>query len=1143
MAHQIINLPEVPANAPIDIELMNLGDATRHARICADLDPQMQRLTKFLEQYRATSSTKHKSNVSNRLVKDGSYIVPPESMDIFFAYLDICRLNHIKMSISEKQQEHHSGIMIDFDLEQDVSDSQLTDKIIRKLVHAIYAVIIKYVELHADLDVTYAVVIRKPACKPLPDHPGSFKDGIHILFPGVQIDRTLKRMIVTHLRESDALTHALHKITLAKHLGDKTPSSCVDENSKHVPVFFLGCSSKPNAIPYIFHSAYTVENEASGIDVNEDRDLYMSPNLAHECSVNWECKIPGSRIIKRQCNVAMVYFNAHTAMNARTQYSANDAHANRQQISTLAMRAPEIESHRRLLDLLAPRRSVDYVPWKNVIVALAGISPAYYSLAIYFSRKAPLKFDQAGVDKHWKGANESKKSGLGLQAIRDWAKEDSPEEYEIHRKNEAATLIDDRIHCSVVQGDLQDGDIADILFKLLSHKYVSAMHPSGKRVWYEFMTKEDDHKELELYKWAMTSQVGLAPESLNTYVRVTLRRYFTCVLNKIRLQFDEASSDVVKHYKKVHNSLRLVTKHLHKSHFIRSILSACETRFAQRGFYESLDRDPMIRGVKNGVLQLCPSGLIGPSLIESAHSHRVSKSTTASYTKFDINDSEIKRVVIALRNMFPDEESDSFEFVMHWLASTLDSRAKDSMFVIMIGGGSNGKSVLMAFHNAVLGSTYCAPMPISFITGKSGHAESASPATMLLKNASLCFYSESERFEMLNMAKIKQFTGKEPITGRNLHEGCETFQPNAHHLMMSNNEPLINSSDWGTWRRIVMIRAKIKFMPNPDPTNPLERRSDPKVADVWPQDESIKAKYYGFMAFMHFILNREYGGDVRAVPHPHIKYDTDEFRKAQDPISKFLTQHLVCYTEEYKSRPEVRCQPPLMSDLEVEIKKYITWYDAQYNRQPMAHGLIGAFQNSSIHKLIVRDGCRWTLVGHTFLTPGDRFDSTTYQYALSGDVKESFANNFGVPVESAEEWWDRVIVTKYNLYKDVLDAGVVIDGYHDEDAKLEEETAPEFFADLTLSDEPLRKLDYAPNHPIYPVERSLVTYSRKPKPLIAQPAGPIPIGKMPYDNMPAAYVDQSESGDRPIDLRVLASTGGNIQLDASVFDAIDGMGF
>ena len=114
-----------------------------------------------------------------------------------------------------------------------------------------------------------------------------------------------------------------------------------------------------------------------------------------------------------------------------------------------------------------------------------------------------------------------------------------------------------------------------------------------------------------------------------------------------------------------------------------------------------------------------------------------------------------------------------------------------------------GKSFLVELHKGAIGSIYGVKMPVSFLTSRSKDAESATPALMQLKDAHFAYYSESNKFEVLNMAKIKEFTragnigqvGDYIVIMLILNQNVTTWL-----LLIMILE--VNGTDHGTWRRI-----------------------------------------------------------------------------------------------------------------------------------------------------------------------------------------------------------------------------------------------------------------------------------------------------------------------------------------------------
>jgi phage/plasmid-associated DNA primase len=240
-------------------------------------------------------------------------------------------------------------------------------------------------------------------------------------------------------------------------------------------------------------------------------------------------------------------------------------------------------------------------------------------------------------------------------------------------------------------------------------------------------------------------------------------------------------------------------------------------------------------------------------------------------------------------------------------------------------------------------------MPLSFLTSRAKDAESATPALMQLKDAHFAYYSESNKFEVLNMAKIKEFTGQETLAGRKLHQDYVNFKPKCHHLVASNNDFEILGTDHGTWRRIDYVTMKIKFCnlstDTYDPKSPYERVADPSLGSKWTEDEDVLASYLGILAFYYESLHTHYGGKVRNVPNPHIRKETENFRNRQDRVNNFLNRYLVkTPDDEYEM------------SMETAKECYIKWHEGQYpgtNKEYQRHA-VDQLENSKIQSYIKR---------------------------------------------------------------------------------------------------------------------------------------------------------------------------------------------
>ncbi len=1004
------------ANADIESEIDPL-EADVNYKIQLAHSADMRDLNDFFSDTKMINkSADPTTNIVNRQTGK-CYNVPDKKIPTMFKFLENCRRSGQRLMFNEKQNETSSGIMLDFDIYQDMEEDQINDEILYVLIQRIMEILLRIVNFKDKKKETfYTGIIRKPKIL-YNEEKECYKDGFHMIIPSIKVSRGVKKLLISELLEeletvmADVVPAKMPKLTNEASYQRK---QFLDTNSAQVVTFFVGSSSKKGSAPYVLTHIYevTVNFETKNIMIVKNLNLLKSKtfNVCYEFSLNYEC--PAGVIKKVHYEPADSYILATQELSKLSKPDEEKAR-NFGEIAMHSIHDAQMEEIKNLLDILAPERYEQYTEWYKVLCALANCSTNYKSLAEYFSRKSK-KFNIVDFEKYWGQASKGpvrNRKGISIGSLYHWAKQDNPDRFDEFRKDTAHQILLDMVYEPYKDGILSHADIALVLSKLLPHKYVSDRPKQGKkRVWYEFILDDDHYQDGELYKWREWADEH--PIALSMYVSYTMPKLFEKVMAKVKKNYDNSSGDTSKYYKKVLDNFKATIRKLGDKSFKKNVIEQAAERYAVCGFADQLDRDPLIRGVQNGVLKLS-DGNSYAQLVQGMHTYKISKFTSVSYVPFNPYDPITKKILITLRSMFPDAESDSFEFTMSFLASTLDGNPKESMIMLMIGKGSNGKSALVELHKSAIGDTYGVKMQTSFLTAKNGSPDSASPAIMQLKDATFAYYSETNKHEILNAARMKEVTGQETLTGRRLHENLVNFKPKCHHLLLSQYPFDILAADHGTWRRLIQLILKIRFVDTNaekyDPADPFQRIADPDIGDKWSMDPEVQSRYLGFMVWMHYWLQRKYNGKVKAVPHPHIKMETEKYRKDQDVICEFLSQRLV-------KLPDEKAQLPLVD----EIQKYITWYAKNKGNVIQAKGLTDQFQNSDIGKYIKNTKRGLFLEGYRFLdageTPGDGEEyakQDVYDIDLAPEVLASI-----VP-ESPEQYYERMC-KEYDEHKHLM---------------------------------------------------------------------------------------------------------------------------
>jgi P4 family phage/plasmid primase-like protien len=128
---------------------------------------------------------------------------------------------------------------------------------------------------------------------------------------------------------------------------------------------------------------------------------------------------------------------------------------------------------------------------------------------------------------------------------------------------------------------------------------------------------------------------------------------------------------------------------------------------------------------------------------------------------------------------------------------------KEEQFLILYGDGGHGKSKYIGAIAHVMG-TYHDKVDMATIQESSRSKDGSSPTPDIVKLKGLRFIttSEPEKGLRLNESRIKDFTGRDPITGRGLHQSPITYMPEFKIGIYTNYPIIIRGQDKSMWRRV-----------------------------------------------------------------------------------------------------------------------------------------------------------------------------------------------------------------------------------------------------------------------------------------------------------------------------------------------------
>ncbi|MFN3321495.1 MAG: phage/plasmid primase, P4 family [Allorhizobium sp.] len=193
------------------------------------------------------------------------------------------------------------------------------------------------------------------------------------------------------------------------------------------------------------------------------------------------------------------------------------------------------------------------------------------------------------------------------------------------------------------------------------------------------------------------------------------------------------------------------------------------------------------------------------------------------------------------------------------------------------GSGANGKSVYMETVTRLLGDM-AVTLPATSLIGESGPGGGAQADIARLYGCRFLRVKELPEGENLKENLVKELTGGEMITARDLFSGYMDFEPVFVAMMSGNGYPRINGIDEGIWRRMAVVHWGVRI--------PEEERIE--------FDELLRIFEEEFSGILNWLIEGVaiYLKEGLVIPDA-VRSATQEYRDSQDPTASFFARCVV----------------------------------------------------------------------------------------------------------------------------------------------------------------------------------------------------------------------------------------------------------
>ena len=822
----------------------------------------------------------------------GKYSIPDDKYEEFLQlyHHDVFIKNQPEYLTETQLEKGPILVDVDFRHDYDVTTRQYSQENIADLVD-LYLAIFKEAFQLDNGTVINAYVFQKPTVNRVVDDQLT-KDGAHLIF-SIQCDHTAQQIIRKKVLEQieDVWNSQELQIT---NTWDKVFDEGISQGGTN---WQLVGSRKPGNEAYRLTGIYsatfdttdqefaTTFADASTFDMSKDifklsarYPHYDEPFMTSAFLADyeqWNSQATTKRSTKtKQTALCMSEIDP---LNIRTREQM-EACLKQYVDSIPSERYREYEAYAYTMTLPAKYYgNMSYDHWFKVGCALRNTSPALFIVWLAFSAQSETFSFPDDVMNRWDDWQKfgCKEKGLTFRSIYFWSKTDAPEKFLEVRKNTLEYYIDLSLDNGLTEFAVSDKktqgatdyDLALVLRQMKKDEFVCADVDANS--WYQYRN----------HRW-MENNSGT---SLRMSISTDLRALYGKKLMELGLALGEMESEEEPKYKflkaRQEKAFEVYAK-LGRTSDKRNIMTEAKDLFYDEDFNNKLDTNPHILCCANGVWDFKEE-----VFRDGKPEDYISISTNYNYKPLSDKDEPIVREINDfMEKLFP-KDAELLQYMWNHLASTLVGTAVNQTFNNYLGGGRNGKSVLVTLMTKVLGE-YKGELPLSaVVTSKRTAVGNTSPELVALKGKRYVVMQEPRQGDIINEGILKELTsGLDAIQARGLYKMQITFIPQFKLVVCANILPEIKAMDHGTWRRIRVVPFNALFTENPvegDPFKPHQFKLDPTI------DEKFDSWKTVFLAMLVQCVLKSHG---RVPDCDTVLNASKEYKKKQDVLSQFIDE-------------------------------------------------------------------------------------------------------------------------------------------------------------------------------------------------------------------------------------------------------------
>ena len=756
---------------------------------------------------------------------------------------------------------------LDFKYSGQVDEHKHTQAQVLKFVAALMEETKKYVQVPESVEI-YVLEKGYPTYDPSKKISSS---GIHIQIPAIKtradVEQSVRRALV---RRMDEFFPDLGCTKGWEDVYDKQPLT----HTNNWPL--LGSKKNTDgALPYEIKYVLDWEAETGEMSVDNDVSPIVTMDLIKKLSVRsrMEEETPLTEFGKENTRPPV---EPVVRAVSRGRSAHRDEPGSRGSSPGRLYIAPLSESYKKYIQdhtfNLAEHRFTDYGEWIAVGQCLKNIHPDLEDVWLDFSEQ--INHTTKGTYNQREAMNKWQSFGfrvdgerLSIGSLRHWSRMDNTDRY-----NEIETTNVDRL-VEEAASTMTENDVAQVIYAKYRDEFKCSAYKNNEWFRYAGHIWRPMDSGVELLCRLSTAIAKLFAEKEREEL-TNLEQMDPCS----HKEFDQScDSCKAEKRKKQFSTVRLKLK---MTGFKENVMKECRALFFDKEFALKLDENKHLIAFNNGVFDT-----LNREFREGRPEDCISKCTNLDYNASTNYRSFAcwNELHAFLESILPNRNVRDY-FMKHLSRCLSGVYTQD--FHILTGEGSNGKSMLMNLMMTCFGE-YAYKVNIALFTQKRGKAGAAAPELVRMKGIRFVMMSEPDQEDKLSEGFMKEVTGSEKMTVRDLFSGSKQMielDIQAKFHMACNVKPRVDDTSNGAWRRLKIVDFPSKFV------------HEPKLPNERQIDESIMTKVLSkewaecFIAYLIHIYKEGAGWTKLKAPAEVDAY-TQEYQQESDVIARFMADN------------------------------------------------------------------------------------------------------------------------------------------------------------------------------------------------------------------------------------------------------------